>query len=144
MLFRLQKRKKKKSIIFFCLYKCLHRKACWIFQKESSLLLMKIEIWGYSFLSVELGTIFWKWICVGVNKTEWQIPSQNFCWMLKKENQNPSVRTELLLLTLPITILRGNTVLFCTSSLYQEVLLITLSSSHLGIREKCYWRNSIG
>lgn len=77
---------------------------------------MKIQVWWYTLLSGELGIIFCNLIYVGVNKTEWQIMSQTSCWMLRKENENPSLTIEFPFLSLPITTLGNDKVLFCPRS----------------------------
>lgn len=49
--------------------------------------------------------------------TKWQIRSQTSYWMLRTENQNPSLRTALLFLAFPIRALGNNKVLYCPKSL---------------------------
>lgn len=49
--------------------------------------------------------------------TKQQIQRQSSCWMLNKENHNPSLRTALLFLAFPIRALGNNKVLSCLKSL---------------------------
>lgn len=76
---------------------------------------MRKLIWWYLMFSGEWRIVFQMgltWVL-----TKQQIQRQSSCWMLKKDNQNPSLRTALLFLAFPIRALGNNKVLYCLKSL---------------------------